>query len=307
MNKTKKQHYVPQFLLKKFAIKSGRKAQVWVMDKELNNFFISPTKDIAHENKFYDGFNENHNIPHMEDLLKKVDGTGANSINKILINKNLQLSDDEKYNLALFIAVQIVRTSSLQKEFAAMREYIVQHYGSDIQFGGDKKKVSEYSKEDDKQAALNCIVLFAQEFAEHLLTRRWFLCESPQNRNFILSDNPVVRDNMFDQRPYGNLGLLSPGIEIYLPLSPRSCLYIICPQLAQVVISGSLVESPLRDSFLTGLPIFMNNENVMRVNSLQVVFSERFIFSKSKSDFDIAIEMISKNPKLKKGLRAKIN
>lgn len=211
-----------------------------------------------------------------------------------------------KYELSCFVAFQIARTSSIQKNIEAMREYVVKNIGPDVYFGEDTKTVGEFDEKDDKQAALGHIINNTPKYTDALLTRAWYLCESPRNNNFIISDNPVTRDNMFDQSPYGNLGILSPGIELYLPLSPRYCLYIICPKLAAKITSQVFVGNQFLKSFKTGSPIIMTSDNVRRANSLQVEFAERFVFSKSKSDLDIAIEMISDNPKFKKGLRAKI-
>lgn len=299
-NKAKKQHYVPQFLLKKFAVKRKRSPQVWVMDKANETVFLSSPRDIAHENKFYEcEFGEDHKL-RLEEDMQKIDDKGSSVINQILASKSLQLSDKQKTTLSYFVAFQVTRTISPQKNIQAMREYIVSNLGPNIHLGSDPKVASAYGEKDDKQTALGSMISNTPDIAKALQTRSWFLCESPKNSNFIISDNPVVKDNSFDQSPYGNLGILSPGIEMYLPLSPRYCLYIICPELASA-------NKQFLKSQMTGSPLNLTPNNIKRANSLQVLFAERFIISKSKKDLDIAIEMIKGNPGFKKGFRPKIN
>ena len=53
MTKPKKQHYVPQFLLRNFAIGQKSKAKLWVLDKRKGNVYQSSVHDVAHENLFY--------------------------------------------------------------------------------------------------------------------------------------------------------------------------------------------------------------------------------------------------------------
>jgi uncharacterized protein YjiS (DUF1127 family) len=53
-NNTKKQHYVPQFLLRKFACFRKKRAEVWVLDKKSVQKFKSSVQDIGHENYFYE-------------------------------------------------------------------------------------------------------------------------------------------------------------------------------------------------------------------------------------------------------------
>lgn len=53
MSKVKKQHFVPQFYLSRWAIKAGTR-QVYVFNKELEKSYISNIQDIASANYFYD-------------------------------------------------------------------------------------------------------------------------------------------------------------------------------------------------------------------------------------------------------------
>ncbi len=62
-----------------------------------------------------------------------------------------------------------------------------------------------------------------------LLKKDWYLLETRPERPFYVSDNPVVLKNSNDFGPYGNLGLVVRGIQIYLPLSSTLMLGHVLP------------------------------------------------------------------------------
>ena len=117
-------------------------------------------------------------------------------------------------------------------------------------------------------------------------------------------------DNDFD-RERGSLGLASPGVTIYLPLSSTLCLAMTDPALIEELFAGARKvrtgfdelkgKTPTRGSpsewaaflqqmkedqdrmdqhirpFEEGLPSSYNAQIVMRVNSLQMLYAERWI------------------------------
>jgi len=50
-NRTKNQHYVPQFVLRRFSNADGK---LWVYDKWTRKRFLSSPRNVAAENAFYD-------------------------------------------------------------------------------------------------------------------------------------------------------------------------------------------------------------------------------------------------------------
>jgi len=140
---------------------------------------------------------------------------------------------------------------------------------------------------------------------------------------FLLSDNPLARQNLIDRPNRGNLGLKTPGIEIYLPLSPTRALAMWCPTLTELVHRGahSLMTTPnsiragrandpaglitMSKALLSGDPVQYSHANVENFNSLQVIWSERYIFS-SVNDFHLAKTMLADHPHLKQGPRSTV-
>lgn len=106
------------------------------------------------------------------------------------------------------------------------------------------------------------------------MNKVWMLCES--DNSFYISDNPVVLQNStYTNELTGSLGLDSRGIEIYLPLSPSLTLCLFCEKMFE--------SSGYNLKYMDNL--ICPSESIQNLNSLQVAYSERFIFS-HKNDFD---------------------
>jgi len=121
--------------------------------------------------------------------------------------------------------------------------------------------------------------------------------------------------------PRGNLGLAVKGVELYLPLSPTTCLAMYCPEMAAQLerkyqelqscrkFIAQTRSTAMKDSieklftaFRTGELAPMDSSNVEFVNSLQVWNAERYVFS-AHDDFELAKDMLAKNSRLKFGPR----
>jgi hypothetical protein len=143
----------------------------------------------------------------------------------------------------------------------------------------------------------------------------------------------VVVDNDF-RSGLGTLDLGSPGVTIYLPLSPTHCLAMTDPALIEELFEGARkvrtgceefekrieeVGYPARDVALlkvmkenrdrvneqigpmeSGTPSAHDPQVVTRVNSLQMLYAGRWIVS-SKPDFSLPLKMLADDP----GLRAR--
>ncbi|TOO93558.1 hypothetical protein CGH26_28060 [Vibrio parahaemolyticus] len=66
----------------------------------------------------------------------------------------------------------------------------------------------------------------------------------------------------------------------------------------------SLIE--YGNAYEKGTPIKQTSDNVRFLNSLQVQFSEQYVFS-GQNDFSLAQEMIGDNEKYKMGMRMQVN
>lgn len=319
MTIAKVQHYVPQFLLRNFG--NGKKDQVWVYDKSSNRSFPSNTKNVASESRFYDFVSEGE-LRSIEPWLSELEGNAKSVISTILDADSLStLVHEQKQILASFLAVQLTRTKTFREEWNAFPGMLREH----LEKNGDRvapgsqadELLREIAENDSKEQTARIVSDAPSTYAAHFLHKEWVLAATSRRHPFILSDNPLTRQNMIDRPFRGNLGLTTPGIEIYLPLSPTRALAMWCPTLTDLVHRGALtltnghragaVPDPegivaMSDSLRSGKPVQYSPANVENFNSLQVAWSERYIFS-TLNDFHLAKEMLDEHPNLKHGPR----
>jgi len=300
MSRTKKQHYVPQFLLRKFASSCSKNPKLWALDKETKNVRLSSVRDVAHENQFYEHVDDDGSRLELEGLMAGIDSMGAGIIAKILDGHSLTLSTEDYVRLSGFVACQMSRTPMIRKDMENLRKMIIHKMGPDICFEGDDRPIGDYGPEDAKRSSL-MYIQDVPDLTKILLTKVWTLSEAPKGCNFIIGDNPVTRHNLIDRGPRGNLGLNNKGIELYMPLSPRLSLHLICPALAEAACRTPDIADDYIEAIESGIPIKLKQENVEFTNSLQVIWAERFVFGQERSDLEMPLDMLRTNPELMDG------
>jgi hypothetical protein len=160
------------------------------------------------------------------------------------------------------------------------------------------------------------------EFMPYFMDKDWVLMHARAPDSLYISDNPITLFNQKNFGFYGNLGLRCLGIEIYLPLSSKLTLAMLCPThrtereriLARVPPGAKLTERQ-RDAIAharrfvnactSGVPVSLVNANVVRLNSLQVRTSARYIYS-ADGNFDLVRMMLTDHPELKIGARVQV-
>ena len=322
MTIAKVQHYVPQFLLRNFG--NGKKDQVWVYDKSLNRSFASNTKNVASENRFYD-FEYEGQLLTIESWLAELEGHAKSVISAILEADSLStLAGEQKQVLASFLAVQLTRTKTFREEWNAFPRMLREHFekhGEQVVPGSQAEDLlCDIPENNSKEQTARIVYNAPSTYADYYLDKDWVLAATSRKHPFLLSDNPLTRQNMIDRPLRGNLGLTTPGIEIYLPLSPTRALAMWCPTLTDLVHRGARAFAggqgagnaadregvvAMSDSLLSGKPVQYSVANVENFNSLQVVWSERYIFS-SLNDFHLAQEMLDSHPNLRQGPRSTV-
>ena len=325
MTIAKVQHYVPQFLLRNFG--NGKKDQVWVYDKSANRSFPSNTKNVASESRFYD-FEIDGEYHSLEPWLGELETEAKKVISSILDADSLaHLSNEERLLLASFLAVQLTRTKTFREEWNAFPTMLREHFektGDQVAPGSQAEQLlQDHSENGTKEQTARIIIDAPETYARHFLDKDWVLAATHRKHPFLLSDNPLTRQNFVDRPHRGNLGLKVPGIEIYFPLSPSRALAMWCPTLTDLVHRGAaaLVRNggpsalasaadpngvlSISKALLSGGIVQYTPENVTNFNSLQVVWSERYIFS-TMNNFELAKEMLDAQPHHKRGPRSTV-
>lgn len=290
MGQPKKQHYVPQFLLKQFSASPKKPKPIWVFDKAEKKFFSASSRDVGHQNKFYESGNSSGEAIEAESLTEFIDTNAAPVISKIARNGDFDITPTEVSKLNHFVAMQLVRGPSIRNSMEQFRKEIIAKWGPDVCAEDDDRPVSDYTEEDSNFSSIR-VLETVPEFAAILSEKIWFLNSAPANYSFIISDNPVVRHNYLDYGPRGSLGIKQDGIEMFFPISPEYCLQILCPKLArQVAFTGGMQEEIKLQR--KGQAVPLEAENVEFVNSLQVIQSERYLYARTEADLKIGDEMV---------------
>lgn len=316
MNQPKKHHYVPRFLLKNFSFGKKDKEKIHIFDKASQRSFVSSIKDAGAENYFYRDVDERELST--EDKLSKLETETAPIIEKIINEqsiKNLTLLDFGV--LSLFIAVQKLRTNNQRHLIHQMNQSVSAWFRKDgIDPNKDVENFMEISKEEADEYATKLLHSIPGELAPLIIQKAWVLHKAPKHHNFLISDHPVTLHNHRPRPHRGNLGVGLEGIEIQFPISSSLCLTLFCPIMFGEMVD-KLKQHRARLALGNAFPIdmteienmvnditernirMMNPENMEFNNSLQVQQSSRFIYA-IKNDFNIAQEMTTEFPDLRK-------
>lgn len=315
-------HYVPKFLLKNFG--TGKKDRLWSYDKHTDRAFQTNAKNVACEQKFYELELEGQKLS-LESSLSRIESFAKPVVEKILFNDNVRaLTSEEISTLAAFIAIQFARTKHFRETFArfpSMLREKVEHMGHQLAPGTQAYEITRDPTENElKIQTIEMLIDAPELFGQHLTNKVWFLAKTTAQHPFHISDNPITLQNHNDLGSYGNLGLAVKGVQIYLPLSSTRTLCMWCPSIAAMfedaystmtslptdVVKARLSNpdgiAKIHHALSTGSTLDYSPEHVKNLNSLQVIRSERFIFSPA-NNFELARLMISEHPEFREGQR----
>lgn len=311
-----KQHTVPRFLLSNFGYgKKNKKKQIYTFDKQSNNIYSQSVYNATTRNKFY-----NIEGVSLETTLSKIESDAATIIKKIIKNKSIyNLSFHEKEKISIFVSVQKSRTFNNIKSF----EDMIEQFRNKLSFLSEDldNEILKMNSPKEKQESFLEHILDSINYSKYFMNKDWVLFETTSNNPFYISDNPITLHNDKKDSSRGNLGLLSEGVQIHLPISSTLTLAFYCPSIKKIFLQ-LLKESYLNpnlnfeklkeifelvESFNSGKNVLLHEETTMFLNSLQVLFSEQYIFN-HKNEFILAKKMIEDNDSLKfRGTRTKIS
>jgi hypothetical protein len=304
------QHWVPKLLLKNFA-DAGR---VYCLDIHSNEITKPPPKHAASEPGFNDFEIEGKPIS-FEDKLEKIETRAAPILKRIVNAQNLVgLSAIDRQHVARFVATQSFRTKAF--------------------YEGLTDKPPREAFGTTFEIMWHSSIVAAVEIAR----QHWALMLIEKGDEvFYLGDNPVVLQRTRDLKDGTDLGFDVPGVEAFLPLSPKCALYMPCRAASHEIIvryeaamaihrlvrlavySGVKVGSEeLRDAQTTirrsrhifkamtqGTPIIAEQANIENLNYLQCMWSLNSIYSNRK-DFSFARHVFRKSPQYRNTVRTSL-
>jgi hypothetical protein len=310
-NTPKKQHYVPQFILKNF--RAGKKKRVQVFDKLRKLAYPSSVRDAACEGGYYnieidgEGYTLEGKLASLEDM--------ASTVIRKIVNQETLTSLDAKdlAILHLFCAVQLLRTEHQRNFGKQLQETLLKWLEKRDLNPEDVENFEIQNDQQIKQNHVRNINSLALDFAEHFKNKILMLVKAPHGTEFIISDNPITMHNEMPRTGRGNLGLAVEGIQINMPVSHSLSLTFACPIMMGEIIErvnklkvlwsfglvprlpGSQEAVELVEAIESGRAREIRPENVDFYNSLQVIQSSRFVYS-CNGDFSLVEDMLRTNP-----------
>jgi hypothetical protein len=235
MEKPRRQHYIPQSYLNRFAATKG---QLVVFDFFNERKFVTSPQNVAHIRDFYYAdVNDAANANIVESYFSKIEGPAKCIIDEFV--KTMKPPNKKDWNvLSEFIAGMYVRIPHFRFQYLEIAESFLRVLGKKARANQKFNESLQSSKttkppEDlsDYGVAIhqNEYVLTMLKLIPNITTvisqMTPSLLISYGTSKFITSDNPVI---LFDPKPkpYLGSGWLTETIEVYFPLSPLTCLVL---------------------------------------------------------------------------------
>ncbi|MEH4661135.1 DUF4238 domain-containing protein [Phytobacter diazotrophicus] len=318
-----RQHTVPRFLLKHFSTPvKGKRLRLYAFDKATGRPYATTPDDATVRNTFYNLDNHPQRLS-LEPLLGIYEHEAAPVIAGLLGHKDIRrLTDDDRYRLAVFVAVQRARTFGELERISGMISVLTDKMEA---IGSTEEQAFEalglLSEGATRDIFLRQLVQ-QMSHIDHLLNKDWYLMETSPEHPFYVSDNPVVLKNSNDFGPYGNIGLAVPGIQIYLPLSSTLLLAMYCPSIREQKVrqkqdihhllarAPELMPRHIRPfellehlgRFTDYLLMPLTPEHVTHYNALQVEYAEQYVFC-GENEFSLVERMLAADDRYRTGPR----
>ncbi len=295
---TRKQHFVPQFLLRHFADSAEK---VWVYDKEHARTFPASTENVACDGYFYDDpdlAKATGQAQYLENCLAAAERRWS-AVVKLLVNRVRAgiapgVTAYIRSTVSEMIALQMMRTPSERLDEEQIMLGIIaqlkQRGATDKELANCSPPIPADPKNwNSKGFHINSILQhntirhYQKIFANHI----WCFLRSSGHGHFFTSDHPIgVRPHVHDTL-ITHIGIASPGIEIAFPLAHDVLLVMFernhHREMANV--DGMTAEAACAD-------------NILYYNSMQVESSLRFLYSRT-DNFSHAEIVCTDEPKLR--------
>ena len=304
-----KDHYVPQCYLRNFKTEPGR---IWCYEVGRYTCLMG-IKKAASRLDYYTLKKEIHGIDSttLDDLYKNIETHSSPIIQRLIVMEELDLSDDDRSMMALFVASLANRTPAFEDNQARMYEEILNHFNRMVtsnkdrflavasQAGIDVGNEDPEELEKTRLELMGGIKLDRERFkgplqrtsvdivfdglAELLFHKEWHILHSDSSRVFITSDDPVVLLPPKDHHPADGLGFLA--ASILLTLSPKRALLLRNEPVQQRIIK-------------------INRDKVDFYNRAIMWHADKQMYSNLKSvDFEKAFIELQKNKERQKAAR----
>jgi hypothetical protein len=245
--KVKRQHYVPQFLLRKFA---GDNEKLSVFTRSLGLSFQASPKDVACQRYYNAAKLESGEVDTqaIEKELSRIEGSGSAAVHALL--SGAMPTAEQREDFALFLTSQDFRSPRRRQDFADMLlglehnkfdgdtvKSVESYVRAVIQASAksdelDVTKLSDESElkvEEDGTISVSIEATIrtlsaAKHFAPVVSKMDWHLLRAPRGKTFIISDSPVqLYESLETLEKFEGPAYWRQGSYISLPLTSEAC------------------------------------------------------------------------------------
>ena len=298
MDKIKKQHYVPQFYLRRFCSSDGG---IFVYDKLLDRVFGSNVRDVASDRYFYDvpTIDEAVGVEQfVEKYFHPIETEAAVVLEELVVKLDSgtfrRLSEADRSTLSIFLVFQFMRTVEARQRMVQTVEKLEERLFRDFlatKHPDLANKPFKVTLNEEEHARLHAEHLlnyeFVTELADTISKHLWFILVNETSLKLFCSDNPLVKQPNISHPWRSMSGLASKGIEIDFPISSKYLINIGEQTFFESLESKDGEANVIRDP-----------ENIVFFNSLQVRDSTRQVYCET-DQFDLAKEMCRDYPDLR--------
>ena len=295
MADTKRQHYVPRFLLKQFCADGQT---INVTDLKTKRSYTTNIINVAQEKYFYN-LNTNKGKISLEKDFAGLEDKTAPIIDKIVETESIGWFQNEDYQiLEDFILCQFYRTrKSVNKTTKILKSENIPIFD---RYNANGEKVEtlysgDLAIDDNMSKTLTYNILNHMEHndivRDALASMEWLLLKSPENKRFIISDSPVVLISSTEDYKGETAGFELPDAQILFPISLHLFLLLSARQmvddskkgLLRALMTGKRIK--VNDAYkcsITGEPCTCEERLVDFFNKIQTENAESYIYGNSE-------------------------
>lgn len=280
---TKNQHYVPQFLLKQFAIPTSRDRAA-VATLNLNRYIIIPKASIRGQCAGTFFYGEDGII---EKSLQDLEGRAATLIRAIIRDKKFPESMEDRFHLLFFLAAQYGRSAAAGREVNQQLQLMTEAFLKAAKAQGltpeelENAPLPRVAYDKPQIESLRTNVLNAPLLSD----LDDLLIVNDSSLEFALNDVGVVLHNHWtdDIRGMGTNGFACRGIVFFLPISPRHLIVKYDPSVYHI------------DGAIEKIYALSNESEVKALNYLQIVFAEQNLYFTGDIKTGESLQKLAKN------------
>ena len=259
MAQKKNQHYVPQFLLKRFSADNNSISKFLIQDNRI--IPICSIKNECSKDNFYTDVK-------IEEKLGEIEASNAITIKRIEESGSRTIPQVDMEHLYAFILLQDMRTKhaadSTGQMFKDLKEFLLQK-GVTVDIEKELNKVDT----DKKHSAMINLLTFTDS-VKYIYDLKCKLLLNKTKTPFVTSDHPVLKyDQLYERIKAPHYSLASVGIEYILPISPETAI---------ILYDGNAYKIGHRKGFTIDIT---NADDINKINLLTAMYADTCIYFKS--------------------------